>query len=74
MHTHTPYATALGCLQDPSLLMVHQNSCRFVEYLLIYVNLSVKFLILIKNKGRGFSVVVKQYTGAEIGTNIQFCF
>ena len=28
MHTHTPYATALGCLQDPSLLMIHQNSCR----------------------------------------------
>ena len=27
-HTHTPYATALGCLQDPSLLMIHQNSCR----------------------------------------------
>jgi len=30
MHTHTPYATALGCLQDPSLLMLHQNSCRFL--------------------------------------------
>ena len=29
MHTHTPYATALGCLQDPELLMLHQNSCRF---------------------------------------------
>jgi len=29
MHTHTPYATALGCLEDPSLLMIHQNSCRF---------------------------------------------
>jgi len=29
MHTHTPYATALGCLQDPALLMLHQNSCRF---------------------------------------------
>ena len=28
MHTHTPYATALGCLEDPSLLMTHQNSCR----------------------------------------------
>ena len=28
MHTHTPYATALGCLEDPSLIMVHQNSCR----------------------------------------------
>jgi len=31
MHTHTPYATALGCLQDPTLLMVHQNSCRFLN-------------------------------------------
>ena len=31
MHTHTPYATALGCLEDPSLLMVHQNSCRFLD-------------------------------------------
>ena len=30
MHTHTPYATALGCLEDPSLLMIHQNSCRFL--------------------------------------------
>lgn len=30
MHTHTPYATALGCLQDPTLLMIHQNSCRFL--------------------------------------------
>ena len=28
MHTHTPYATALGCLEDPQLLPVHQNSCR----------------------------------------------
>ena len=31
MHTHTPYATALGCLQDPALLMMHQNSCRFKD-------------------------------------------
>jgi len=31
MHTHTPYATALGCLEDPSLMMVHQNSCRFLD-------------------------------------------
>jgi len=30
MHTHTPYATALSCLEDPTLLMVHQNSCRFL--------------------------------------------
>ena len=29
-HTHTPYATALGCLKDPSLQMVHQNCCRFL--------------------------------------------
>ena len=31
MHTHTPYATALGCLEDPSLVMIHQNSCRCRE-------------------------------------------
>ena len=31
VHTHTPYATALGCLEDPSLLMMHQNSCRFLR-------------------------------------------
>ena len=31
MHTHTPYATALGCLEDPSLVMTHQNSCRCRE-------------------------------------------
>ena len=29
-HTHTPYATALGCLENPRLEMVHQNSCRFL--------------------------------------------
>ncbi|CAL1291514.1 unnamed protein product [Larinioides sclopetarius] len=29
MHTHMPYATALTCLKDPKLLMVHQNSSRF---------------------------------------------
>ncbi|KAK4313341.1 hypothetical protein Pmani_015295 [Petrolisthes manimaculis] len=31
MHTHQPYATALACLKDPSLLMVHQNSTRFYQ-------------------------------------------
>ena len=29
-HTHTPYATALGCLENPRLEMVHQNTCRFL--------------------------------------------
>ena len=29
-HTHTPYATALGCLKDPRLEMIHQNTCRFL--------------------------------------------
>ena len=29
-HTHTPYATALGCLKDPNLEMIHQNTCRFL--------------------------------------------
>jgi len=29
MHTHQPYATALGCLKDPELKMIHQNSTRF---------------------------------------------
>ncbi|KAK4324179.1 hypothetical protein Pmani_005182 [Petrolisthes manimaculis] len=31
MHTHQPYATALACLKDPRLLMVHQNSTRFYQ-------------------------------------------
>jgi len=31
LHTHTPYATALGCLEDPTLLMIHQTSCRFLR-------------------------------------------
>jgi len=30
LHTHTPYATALGCLKDPTLLMIHQGSCRYL--------------------------------------------
>lgn len=29
LHTHMPYTTALCCLQDFELKMVHQNSCRF---------------------------------------------
>ncbi|XP_064606064.1 putative aldolase class 2 protein CC_1201 [Liolophura sinensis] len=29
MHAHTPYATSLGLLKDPSLLMCHQISTRF---------------------------------------------
>ncbi|KAF8788629.1 putative aldolase class 2 protein RP493 like protein [Argiope bruennichi] len=29
MHTHMPYATALTCLKNPKLLMLHQNSSRF---------------------------------------------
>ncbi|XP_063872252.1 uncharacterized protein LOC135106829 [Scylla paramamosain] len=31
MHTHQPYATALACMKDPELLMVHQNSARFYK-------------------------------------------
>ncbi|KAK3888004.1 hypothetical protein Pcinc_007916 [Petrolisthes cinctipes] len=31
MHTHQPYATALACLKDPRLLMIHQNSTRFYQ-------------------------------------------
>lgn len=31
MHTHMPYTTALACLKDPTLEMVHQNSCRFLD-------------------------------------------
>ncbi|XP_071552794.1 putative aldolase class 2 protein CC_1201 [Panulirus ornatus] len=31
MHTHQPYATALACMKDPRLLMVHQNSLRFYQ-------------------------------------------
>ncbi|XP_072030180.1 putative aldolase class 2 protein PA3430 [Amphiura filiformis] len=29
MHTHQPYVASLNCLQDPRLLMVHQESCSF---------------------------------------------
>ncbi|CAL4083067.1 unnamed protein product [Meganyctiphanes norvegica] len=31
MHTHQPWATAMGCLEDPSMKMVHQNSTRFFQ-------------------------------------------
>ncbi|XP_013793002.1 adducin-related protein C1289.14-like, partial [Limulus polyphemus] len=31
LHTHAPYATALGCLETPTLRMVHQNSARFLN-------------------------------------------
>lgn len=37
MHTHTPYATALGCLEDPSLMMVHQNSCRWEATIMLLI-------------------------------------
>ena len=29
LHTHMPYATALGCLRDFEFLMLDQNACRF---------------------------------------------
>lgn len=29
MHCHMPYATAVTCLENPELEMVHQNSARF---------------------------------------------
>eukprot|EP00794_Sanderia_malayensis_P018999 gene18999-20911_t len=29
MHTHTPNVTALTCLKDPTIQMLHQNSTRF---------------------------------------------
>ncbi|XP_069987406.1 putative aldolase class 2 protein RP493 isoform X2 [Penaeus vannamei] len=29
MHTHQPHVTALACLRDPQLLMMHQNCLRF---------------------------------------------
>ncbi|XP_076321213.1 putative aldolase class 2 protein CC_1201 isoform X2 [Tachypleus tridentatus] len=31
MHTHAPYATTLGCLETPTLRMLHQNSVRFLN-------------------------------------------
>ncbi|XP_074644731.1 putative aldolase class 2 protein CC_1201 [Tubulanus polymorphus] len=31
MHTHMPYATALACLEEPKLEMIHQNSLRFYK-------------------------------------------
>ena len=44
MHTHTPYATALACLEDPSLVMTHQNSCRCSVR-----NIKEKLLVLVNN-------------------------
>ena len=29
LHVHSPYATALACLDDPTLLPIEQNSARF---------------------------------------------
>lgn len=29
LHTHMPWATSICCLEDPTLLMIHQNSLRF---------------------------------------------
>ncbi|KAK7072710.1 hypothetical protein SK128_012519 [Halocaridina rubra] len=29
LHTHQPYATALGCMKNPTLKMIHQNSLRY---------------------------------------------
>mmetsp|Transcript_10231 Transcript_10231/g.33786 ORF Transcript_10231/g.33786 Transcript_10231/m.33786 type:complete len:285 (+) Transcript_10231:755-1609(+) len=31
LHTHMPYATALTCLEEMELKMIHQNSCRFYD-------------------------------------------
>jgi ribulose-5-phosphate 4-epimerase/fuculose-1-phosphate aldolase len=31
LHTHAPYATALSCLQDPSLPPIDQNTMRFYQ-------------------------------------------
>ena len=31
LHTHVPYSTALSCLEDMELKMIHQNSCRFSD-------------------------------------------
>ena len=49
MHTHTPYATALGCLEDPSLMMVHQNSCRcdILTFIILILDNISKLLMLI---------------------------
>eukprot|EP00095_Tigriopus_kingsejongensis_P003375 maker-scaffold153_size302544-snap-gene-1.11 protein:Tk03375 transcript:maker-scaffold153_size302544-snap-gene-1.11-mRNA-1 annotation:"predicted protein" len=30
MHIHPPHSTALGCLKDPRILPIHQNSLRFI--------------------------------------------
>ncbi|CAL4075823.1 unnamed protein product, partial [Meganyctiphanes norvegica] len=40
MHTHQPYATALGCLKDSELKMVHQNSTRFYKRIAYDTNYS----------------------------------
>ncbi|KFM81080.1 Adducin-related protein, partial [Stegodyphus mimosarum] len=47
MHTHMPYATALTCLHNPEVLMIHQNSARFhnrIAYDTSYGGLGDSFL------------------------------
>src|SRR5699024_5562873 len=35
LHAHAPYATALSCLQDPTLPPIDQNTMRFFERVVI---------------------------------------
>ena len=38
LHCHPPYATALACLQDPSLKPIDQNTARFFELVSLDLN------------------------------------
>lgn len=49
LHTHMPHATALCCLQDMTLKMIHQNSIRFYQQ--IAYDTEYRGLILGKDEG-----------------------
>jgi len=56
LHTHMPYATALTCLRDMELKMIHQNSCRFYDE--IAYDTTYKGLVLGKAEGDRLAAVM----------------
>ena len=50
MHTHQTHTAAICALQDPSIMMIHQNSCRFYKVtssILAYIPLiSLKWILI----------------------------
>lgn len=53
LHTHQPYATALACMKDPTLRMVHQNSTRFYNKVAYDMNYSGLALAIDEGKRLG---------------------